>query len=1763
VLLLSYCYHVLIASASSNDGIGVTIDGFTIQDGKATSGNILNITVNENVFSPYDGGGISIAYGKNTLRNNTFLANLAKNNGGGIYTYNGTNTLTNNTFLGNSAKNNGGGGIYTEKGRNTLTENTFSKNSATKGGGIYTYQGINTLAQNTLSTNSATSDGGGIYTYISTNTLTNNTLSANSATKGGGIYTNQGTNTLTNNIFWGNRKSNDASVQGADYYADGTHSNTFKNNLLQLASSNYPVSASGTYAIGTAALGNLFAVSPKFIDASDINGMDSVPRTADDGLQLQIGSPCINAGIVVAGLTSDILGNPYVGNPDLGAYEGGIACTLDTALYVDASMSTSGNGSSWSTAYKTLDQALSAAQRCGNIRSIYIAKGIYKPTRKPYNYGEELFTTDKRDKTFHIRDSLAVCGGYPAGGGTRNVGANVTILSGDIDSLGNNADNCYHVVVALAASIGGVGVTIDGVTIQGGNANATYNNFFTVNGNQTVLRGGGGGIYIALGTNTLANNTLSANSATIGGGIHIIGGTNTVSNNTFSANLANDSGGAIYTQYTGTGINTLTNNTFLANSATYGGGIYLSGGTSTLTNNTLYGNSATNGTGGGIFTIRNGTNTLINNTLYANSAAFDGGGIYNVGSANTLTNNILWGNRKKIDGSGEYLESVQGADYSHAPSPSTIGSFLFENNLLQTNWTMANNTFRTGNLFSVNPKFTYVGGINGADDIPRTADDGLRLQTGSPCINAGISVAGVTADILGNPYTGNPDLGAYGGGILLPACPTDTALYVDASVSVSGNGVSWVTAYKTLDEALSTTHRCPVVKRINVAKGTYKPTRKPYSGGGTLTTADVRDKTFHLRDGLSVFGGYPAGGGTRNSGANVTILSGDIGSSGSPSDYAYHVVLASAALIGGVGVTLDGFTIQDGNANGSSNITVNGNQITNNAGGGIYTYNGRNTLINNKFSANSATKGGGIYTSSGTNTLTNNTLSANSATQDGAGIYTASGTNTLINNILSANSATKGGGIYTSSGTNTLVNNTVATNSATSNGGAIYTVAGTNTLTNNIFWGNQKSTSTKVQGADYYAESTNGNTFKNNLLQLASSNYPVSASGTYALGAAGSGNLFAQNPLFLDAADIDGVDNIQRTDDDGLRLRTSSPAIGAGIPVAGVTTDILGTPYTGNPNLGAYTGNISLCFAPKTFAVTGGGDYCIGGVGFAVGLAQSDANVEYQLKRDGIAIGALIRGSDSTMNFGNQTIAGTYTIVGTSANGTCNLAATPMTGQAAVVINALPMEPSVTTPIAYCQNAVATVVTATGANLKWYVAATGNNTIANAPTPSTTTAKAFSYWVSQTDMNGCESPRARINVAVNPLPTVPLVKTPVNTCQFTTAPALTATGTNLKWFTTAVGGNSTTTVVPNTATVANTNYWVSQTDTNSCESTRSLMQVIVNPLPAVPSVVTPINYCRTAKAPALTATGQNLKWYNVAIGGISTPTLLPKTDSVGTTAYWVTQTNALGCESNKTKMEVVVEGFKNALVQKITLCKDQYFGFDLKQPKYPNLTHAWTSTNGYTSNKQSDTLRKAGTYYVETTTELGCKSNDSLVIALDAAAIESNFAVATQLVTIDVIKVVNISNSVNDSSRWIIPAGLKVVGNNPALLEIVASDTGHYTLGLITYKGSCSAESYQNVHIYPKTYDQHANDTLYFVKTFTAYPNPNHGENLRVNIELSKESSVKLRLIDFDVNAVLDSRVLQGSDTYNVDYGAALRKGTYILFLESPYGRSVLKIIVL
>lgn len=246
---------------------------------------------------------------------------------------------------------------------------------------------------------------------------------------------------------------------------------------------------------------------------------------------------------------------------------------------------------------------------------------------------------------------------------------------------------------------------------------------------------------------------------------------------------------------------------------------------------------------------------------------------------------------------------------------------------------------------------------------------------------------------------------------------------------------------------------------------------------------------------------------------------------------------------------------------------------------------------------------------------------------------------------------------------------------------------------------------------------------------------------------------------------------------------------------------------------------------------------------------------------------------------------------------------------AGTVMNSIPVlpPPAIAQPqITYCQNASATVLTATGTNLQWYSSVTGGLGSATAPTPVTSVPGVFKFYVSQKD-GICESSRDSITVTVSPTPALPGTGGNTTTyCENETAAVLTATGSNLQWYETATGTTPLAGApTPNTSVTGNTTFYVSQT-INGCESARASITITINAAPPPPAVANAVvQYCLNSNAVPLTATGINLQWYDVSGNLIGTSAPTPSTATTGSTFYYVSQT-VNGCESSRSLITVTI-----------------------------------------------------------------------------------------------------------------------------------------------------------------------------------------------------------------------------------------------------------------
>ncbi len=675
------------------------ITNCTISENHATNGGglynidysspiISNCTISSNNASE-NGGGLSNYDNSNpTITDCSFINNTASENGGGLYNYSYSNPILSNcTISGNNA--NYGGGLCNELNSSPIIRNcTISVNSTSSegagaglcnfnnsspiitdciisgnntsfrgtGGGLFNVNYSSPIITNcTISNNSVIAEGGGLCNYHyasptitnciiignnassgaglcnagnSSPTIINCTISGNNATEGGGLYNYVNSSpTISNSIIWDN-----IATTGKQVY-----NNTGTTTLNYSCYSNDVDDLYVNEAIIDTANNNNITENPKFVN----------PAVGD--YRIYGNSPCVDTGDNDScDATYDIRGigfsrkldktNGADGTIDMGAYE--YKYSTDPAvkiIYVKHNASGANNGYSWADAYTSFQSALNVAQ---STDQIWVASGTYKPSSS-YD-----LTNSSRYYHFRMKPGVAIYGGF-AGTETEisqrtNFGAgeaNETILSGDIGSIGDNSDNCYHVFYHPD----GLGLTntavLDGFTITGGNAEDTEN--YTHNN--------GGGIYNYSNSPTITNCTISDNTAFEGGGglFNYFYSSPTISNCTISDNTAFEGGGGLCNHFYSSP--TISNCTISDNTASKGGGLCNYRDSSpTISNCTISDNTASEG--GGLCNYRDSSPTISNCTISDNTAS-EGGGLCNYrDSSPTISNCTINGNSADYGG---------------------------------------------------------------------------------------------------------------------------------------------------------------------------------------------------------------------------------------------------------------------------------------------------------------------------------------------------------------------------------------------------------------------------------------------------------------------------------------------------------------------------------------------------------------------------------------------------------------------------------------------------------------------------------------------------------------------------------------------------------------------------------------------------------------------------------------------------------------------------------------------------------------------------------------------------------------------------------------------------------------------------------------------------------------------------------------------------------------------------------------------------------
>ncbi|WP_040757135.1 LamG-like jellyroll fold domain-containing protein [Winogradskyella psychrotolerans] len=147
-------------------------------------------------------------------------------------------------------------------------------------------------------------------------------------------------------------------------------------------------------------------------------------------------------------------------------------------------------------------------------------------------------------------------------------------------------------------------------------------------------------------------------------------------------------------------------------------------------------------------------------------------------------------------------------------------------------------------------------------------------------------------------------------------------------------------------------------------------------------------------------------------------------------------------------------------------------------------------------------------------------------------------------------------------------------------------------------------------------------------------------------------------------------------------------------------------------------------------------------------------------------------------------------------------------------------------------------------------------------------------------------------------------------------------------------------------------------------------------MPASGPTTSELSYCLNTSATALTATltggATRLKWYTTNSGGLPSNSVIPNTSVLGSTTYWVSQADAVGCESERSSVVVTVYDLPNVpTAEAQEFCESRTVA-DLVPA--PSATIVWydVETEGVALSTTTDLA--TGTYYVAEVNANGCES---------------------------------------------------------------------------------------------------------------------------------------------------------------------------------------------
>lgn len=462
-------------------------------------------------------------------------------------------------------------------------------------------------------------------------------------------------------------------------------------------------------------------------------------------------------------ITDSLTGGPVVcsqGNP-LQCYQPNVADILNittgrvTKLFVNGSNLVNGNGTSWATAFNNLQSALEVAQTSTTAVEIWVATGVYKPSKiyAPQGVvGGSYGIATPKLRTFNLPSDTAIFGGF-LGNETRreerNGLLNPTILCGDLTSNcltpytpASNDDRVWHVMIAGDDLLPGAGVKnvkLDSLIVRGGFADGPDSGVLGTNNvllSLNYAHAAGGGLLARYGSTVDLNSVLFELNASDGSKA-------TVLELLLGETLVLASGGGAVAAVEPSTLITISNSRFLNNISLFpgagGGALIAMIGASYTINASQFDNNAATRNGGAIRS-KDGANLTITSSSFTNNVLIgpvpdaSGGAIGIINSNLSVSNSSFTQNRVPVAGFGG------GAIFFHTPFNDgkphflTVTTSKFTNNFGAAFGGGAINVFGilpnsgTQALISSSEFTSNFGGVGGAiylDSIPTTVTQSI------------------------------------------------------------------------------------------------------------------------------------------------------------------------------------------------------------------------------------------------------------------------------------------------------------------------------------------------------------------------------------------------------------------------------------------------------------------------------------------------------------------------------------------------------------------------------------------------------------------------------------------------------------------------------------------------------------------------------------------------------------------------------------------------------------------------------------------------------------------------------------------------------------------------------------------------------------------------------------------------------------------------------------------------------------------------------